>query len=206
MGQWLVRSLVLLTFTAVSEPSRLDASNGELDRWRSVDRDCVNAVYMLLRYHGIPRDYSDVYFAFSTTQKASNLRDLRDIGSYLGLDVVVYQCASPQEIVTLPRPVVVHFAAPAEAAQSGSGRQGTLHLVTGRNAAGDYYLLTCGTVSFQVVSEETFRRHWSGYVVVVDSRRHEALKDALLTALLSIVGIGAVAVYTRRTRRREVEV
>jgi ABC-type bacteriocin/lantibiotic exporter with double-glycine peptidase domain len=160
--------------------------------WRTKEHDSINAIYLLLRAHGIQCNYTEVASLCPVGQ--TDFRQLRDVARQFGLRVDVFRCQNPSDLKKLHLPFLIHTYSNLKPSNiESSDRSGNISMVTAI-PKGCYHLIECGYVVFREVSEESFRLNWSGYVLAVSSQNNK-LGDTCMFCLSLLVGGIMLTIY-----------
>ncbi len=157
--------------------------------WRTKENETVNALCLLLKCHDIPCDYTELEKELKSSATPQSLDALKDHAQKHGLDLDVFQCATPEALKRIPIPFVIHVEDGNDA--ESKEWQGNFLFVMGRGS-GQYMILDCGTLVSSEVSEENLRRYWSGFVL--GKVPVAKTKSAFFSASLIISGMTGLAV------------
>jgi len=130
--------------------------------WRTKENESINALYLLLRSHDLPCSYDSLETELKPSLTPQNISRLRDIARKNGLNVEVFRCSSPDALNQVSIPFLIHVEGCGDT--NDAAWKGNFLLVIGRGH-GHYLILNCGTIGVAEVSEEMFRRYWSGFVL-----------------------------------------
>lgn len=125
-----------------------------------------NSVYLLLRLNGITVPYDEVVKRVPLETTGADLESLRLAAASFGLVTETRQL-TPEDVLYAPKPILVHFNAPAAA--SGGAQNGPDHfgVITGIMSDGAYQGVDTNNLRATTFSSNNFARNFSGYCLVV---------------------------------------
>lgn len=145
--------------------------------WRNRESDAINCSYLFLRLYGLSVDYSELR-RLSPPIAGATFLNIREICRGFGLPVVVAKW-SPQRLKTTKYPVIAHISDRLD-------RGGEFVLVVAANDD-TCYIVRGSSVTIDSVSMDSFRRHWSGYVAVIDENHGHRLAVAIICTVIASV-------------------
>jgi hypothetical protein len=184
-GYGLTALLVTIALTIVrvarceSSADTSSAADG-VETWRDAPHDDVNTLYLFLRCWGHGATHAQTEEALRKRGPHASFVDLRNVAHQFSLRSSVFQCP-PGKLGQGALPAVVMMDFVPE-------RGGAFALVVNYNGE-SWQLIDGATATVQDISDDEFRRRWSGFVLLAEVD-HSVFRQFSL-----IVGIGIFLVY-----------
>jgi Peptidase C39 family len=202
--RWVLAASALLTPCLVllaRSSSGMDAgppSSQVAAPWRIGERDAVNSLYFLLRFHGRAVSYGQVVSALEGGKRRSTIGQVQAAAQLLGLRCGVYRCGAA-ELTKLDSPAIVHVE--PWGVQSG-GFSVLLSTYDPANVEGGVLVLDGGLATIRYFPLDVFRREWSGHILIAKLSTAEGGLGTLPVAVLAVatlLGLGFLASWLNRS-------
>jgi len=132
--------------------------------WRTVERDGLNCLYLLLRQDGHAVRYEELRSTLNPDSRQVSLLTLTEVARDFGMPLAVKRC-SPSDLATLSSPMIAHVY---NVRTSAGGFMLVFHAP--QDADGKFGVIEPGTARIINLTVDEFRRAWSGLVLVPDGR------------------------------------
>lgn len=131
------------------------------DSWRVPRYAGVNCAYLLLRLRNRSVTYQDLFDAIRPNERSTSMTGIREACKGFGENLAIYNCR-PDQLSGLPMPIIVSLDNPQSS-------ESAFALVL-QCSHDPVDLIFAGNVSVAQLPVESFRRRWTGYVLVSENQ------------------------------------
>lgn len=135
------------------------SANGNII-WRTPSHDAINCLYVFLRFHNIDVDYLDLLNRLPPTDQGTTIVDMCNLCRHYGLLAAIAKW-TPDRLEKGSLPVITHVTNRLD--------EGGAYVILLARKKNTCFVITGDSAAIETISMDTFRRHWSGYVLTLDN-------------------------------------
>jgi ABC-type bacteriocin/lantibiotic exporter with double-glycine peptidase domain len=150
------------------------------DKWRRPERDAANALYFLAHTHSVKTTYEDVLLQLKGGEARTSLDEIMRVASRYKLNLRTVR-VSPKDLSSINQPVIGFYE------ERGAEHASFVVILSANNSGDGALLFDAGLATIRHVSDDEFRRGFSGYILMRDDGKDAGFSFTSWMAVAAII-------------------